>query len=103
MVTNNQRAVGTYWHWTAAAIKAVLQAQPFYGAVDILGNPFITGYEPLRDAAQQVIGIAYVGYKADLQALSKLVAESSVTTRFCRFIGSGWQLRQDEFSPGSTG
>lgn len=124
VVTNNQRAVGTLLAPDGAAVKAVLQDKPFYGAVDILGNPFITGYEPLRNAQQQVIGIAYVGYKADLQALSKLVADSRLLQQgFVALLDrngvvrahsahlsaeqvsqilaqpAGWQLRQDEFSP----
>ena len=28
----------------------------------ILGKAYITGYEPMRDAAKSVIGIYYVGY-----------------------------------------
>ena len=29
----------------------------------ILGKPYITGYEPMHNAAGGVIGIYYVGYK----------------------------------------
>jgi hypothetical protein len=29
---------------------------------DILGKPYVTGYEPIRDASSNVIGIYYVGY-----------------------------------------
>ena len=36
--------------------------EAFYGDVDILGKPYTTGYEPIRDAANKVIGIYYVGY-----------------------------------------
>jgi methyl-accepting chemotaxis protein len=31
--------------------------------VTILGTPYITGYEPLRDGSGHVIGIYYVGFK----------------------------------------
>jgi len=124
VVTNNQRAIGTLLAPDGAAIKAIMQDQSFYGAVDILGNPFITAYEPLRNTEQQVIGIAYVGYKADLQALSKLVADSRLLQQgFVALLDrngvvrahsahlsaeqvsqilaqpSGWQLRHDEFTP----
>jgi Single cache domain 3 len=30
--------------------------------VDILGKPYITGYDPIHDASGAVIGIYYVGY-----------------------------------------
>lgn len=124
VVTNNQRATGTMLAPDGAAIKAILQDQPFYGAVDILGNPFVTAYEPLRNTEQQVIGIAYVGYKADLQALSQLVADSRLLQQgFVALLDrngvvrahsahlsaeqvsqilaqpTGWQLRQDAFKP----
>jgi hypothetical protein len=28
----------------------------------ILGKPYITGYEPIHDASDKVIGVYYVGY-----------------------------------------
>jgi hypothetical protein len=30
--------------------------------VPILGKPYITGYEPIRDADSHIIGVYYVGY-----------------------------------------
>ncbi|MGM8228832.1 methyl-accepting chemotaxis protein [Cellvibrio sp. ARAG 10.3] len=50
----------------------------FYGVVDILGNPYVTGYEPILDSAGDVIGIWYVGYKADLTELSTAIAAGRV-------------------------
>ena len=35
----------------------------FYGEVDILGEPLVTGYDPIKDASGKVIGIWYVGYE----------------------------------------
>lgn len=75
---NGQRAVGTLLDPNGAAIKAIRQGQAFYGQVDILDNPFLTGYEPLKNAAGEVIGILYVGYSADLTILQRLVRESTV-------------------------
>jgi methyl-accepting chemotaxis protein len=31
--------------------------------VPILGTPYITGYEPIKDSSGAEIGIYYVGYK----------------------------------------
>ncbi len=59
---DGSRAIGTILDSKGKAIAAIRQNEPFYGEVDILGKPYITGYEPIRDAAKNVIGIYYVGY-----------------------------------------
>jgi Cache 3/Cache 2 fusion domain len=56
------RAVGTILDPKGKAIESIKKDEPFYGEVDILGKPFITGYKPIRDASKNVIGIYYVGY-----------------------------------------
>ena len=63
-VTNDDgaRAVGTILDPKGEAYEAVKKNQAFYGDVDILGKPYTTGYEPIRDATKNVIGIYYVGY-----------------------------------------
>ena len=57
------RAIGTILDPTGKAIAEIKQGKPFYGEVAILGTPYITGYEPMKDAGGNVIGIYYVGYK----------------------------------------
>jgi hypothetical protein len=57
------RAIGTVLDPAGKAIVQIRQGKPFYGEVTILGTPYITGYEPMTDAAGNVIGIYYVGYK----------------------------------------
>jgi hypothetical protein len=57
------RAIGTVLDPSGKAIAQIKQGKPFYGEVPILGTPYITGYEPMKDAAGKVIGIYYVGYK----------------------------------------
>jgi Cache 3/Cache 2 fusion domain len=57
------RAIGTVLDPTGKAIAAIRQGQAFYGEVPILGTPYITGYEPIRDGSGNVTGIYYVGYK----------------------------------------
>src|SRR5262245_20852132 len=56
------RAIGTVLDPKGKAIESIKRNEAFYGDVDILGKPYTTGYEPIRDAAHQVIGIFYVGY-----------------------------------------
>jgi len=36
------------------------KGEAFYGEVDILGKPYVTGYDPIKDASGKVIGIWYV-------------------------------------------
>jgi hypothetical protein len=57
------RAIGTILDPSGKAIAEIKQGKPFYGEVAILGTPYITGYEPMKDAGGNVIGIYYVGYK----------------------------------------
>ena len=57
------RAIGTILDPAGKAIAEIKQEKSFYGEVAILGTPYITGYEPMRDATGIVIGIYYVGYK----------------------------------------
>jgi hypothetical protein len=57
------RAIGTILEPTGKAIVQIKQGKPFYGEVPILGTPYITGYEPMKDTAGNLIGIYYVGYK----------------------------------------
>jgi hypothetical protein len=56
------RAVGTVLDPKGKAIVEIRQGRPFYGEVAILGTPYVTAYEPMRDRAGNVIGIYYVGY-----------------------------------------
>jgi Cache 3/Cache 2 fusion domain len=56
------RAIGTILDPKGKAIDFIRKNEAFYGDVDILGKSYTTGYEPIRDAANGVIGIYYVGY-----------------------------------------
>jgi len=57
------RAIGTILDPAGKAIAEIKQGKPFYGEVTILGTPYVTGYEPMKDGGGNVIGIYYVGYK----------------------------------------
>lgn len=80
VITQNKRATGTILAPDGLAIKAIRRGEAFYGTVDILGNPFVTGYEPIKNVGNQVIGISYVGYRADLDALNRIVKQSRLLT-----------------------
>ena len=56
------RAIGTILDPKGKAIESIRKNEAFYGDVDILGKPYTTGYDPIRDSSKNVIGIYYVGY-----------------------------------------
>jgi len=55
------RAVGTVL--AGPALEAIKAGKTYYGEVSILGTPYITGYEPIKDSSGTQIGVYYVGYK----------------------------------------
>ena len=73
VMRDGERAIGTILDPQGRAIAAIRDGRGFYGLVDILGNPFLTGYEPIRDAASRIVGIWYVGYQIDMDALRQTV------------------------------
>ena len=69
------RAIGTLLDPKGKVIGDIRDGKAFYGVVQILGNPFITGYEPMRDASGRIVGIWYVGYKAQIGAIKDEVGK----------------------------
>jgi hypothetical protein len=59
---DGSRAVGTMLDPKGKAFAAIAKGESYFGEADILGKPYVTGYEPIRDARSNVIGIYYVGY-----------------------------------------
>lgn len=62
---DGDRAIGTILDPEGDAIQAIQNGRAFYGVVDILDKPYITGYEPIFNSDQEIIGIYYVGYALD--------------------------------------
>ncbi|MCB5206591.1 Cache 3/Cache 2 fusion domain-containing protein [Methylovorus mays] len=85
---DGSRAIGTVLDPKGRAIEALREGKPFYGVVDILGNPYITGYEPMFDAEGKLIGIWYVGFQADMDALR-------TTMENTRFLETGFAAMLD--------
>jgi methyl-accepting chemotaxis protein len=89
---DGSRAVGTKLDRNAA-YKAVLEeGKEYRGTANILGNPFFTAYDPIKDANGKVIGILYVGVKQSefLGALQdmrlKLIALGFGFTALCGLL-----------------
>lgn len=55
------RAIGTVL--AGPALESIKAGKAHYGEVPILGTPYITGYEPIKDGSGAIIGVYYVGYK----------------------------------------
>jgi methyl-accepting chemotaxis protein len=78
VIKAGERAIGTKLAPNGKAIKQIENKQAYYGAVDILGSPYLTGYEPMFNASGDVVGIWYVGYSADLNVLEEAITQSHV-------------------------
>jgi len=76
VIKNDKRAIGTKLSPTGKAIVNINNGRPYFGEVDILGNPFLTGYAPMFDSNGETIGIWYVGYSADLRSIQDTIANS---------------------------
>src|SRR4029078_5991543 len=59
---DGSRAIGTVLDPTGKDIAAIAKGESYFGEAAILGKPYITGYEPIRNAGNNVIGVYYVGY-----------------------------------------
>jgi hypothetical protein len=59
---DGSRAIGTILDPKGKAIEFINMNEAFYGSATILGKPYLTGYEPMHDASNHVIGIYYFGY-----------------------------------------
>jgi methyl-accepting chemotaxis protein len=60
---NGDRAIGTKLAAGAAYDTVLGKGESFVGKADILGVPYFTKYEPIRDSAGNTIGVLYVGEK----------------------------------------
>jgi Cache 3/Cache 2 fusion domain len=59
---DGSRAIGTILDPNGPVIVAIKKDEAFYGDTNILGKPYVTGYEPIRDSANHVLGIYFVGF-----------------------------------------
>lgn len=55
------RAIGTIL--AGSALESIKASKAYYGKVQILGTPHISGYELIKDAAGATVGVYFVGYK----------------------------------------
>ncbi len=73
------RAIGTSLDPNGKAYAAVVQGNSFYGVTDILGKPYFTAYEPIKDAKGSVLGVYFVGYQLNtIDILAQTVKNSRI-------------------------
>src|SRR5262245_12496803 len=63
----NGRAIGT--GFAGPELESIKEGKAYYGTASFLGTPYVTGYEPIKDASGAIIGVYAVGYsQSDLDA-----------------------------------
>lgn len=62
VIKDGNRAVGTVLDPKGPAYAAIGKGEAFYGTVDILGKKYEAGYEPVKNAAGETLGVYYVGF-----------------------------------------
>lgn len=62
LTPEGKRGVGTPLA-RAKAYEAVSKGAQFCGPVDVLGTPYESCYNPIKDASGAVIGVSFVGFK----------------------------------------
>jgi len=59
---DGSRATGTMLEPDGPVITMIKKREGYYGDATILGRAYATGYDPIKDASGNVIGIYYIGY-----------------------------------------
>lgn len=73
---DGSRATGTTLNMAGGAGQAIQRGEAFFGQVEILGNPYLTAYTPMRNQSNDIVGIWYVGYSADMSELASAIESS---------------------------
>ncbi|WP_417441230.1 methyl-accepting chemotaxis protein [Idiomarina sp.] len=72
------RATGTRLDSSTQAYQTVMRGETYRGQVNILGQSYITAYQPIINSANRIIGILYVGYLANFDELKRYIADSRI-------------------------
>ncbi|MFO7730166.1 MAG: Cache 3/Cache 2 fusion domain-containing protein [Spirochaetia bacterium] len=92
IVTNIQkddgtRAVGTSLGKSSAAYQPIMNNNRFLGRATILGNNYLTAYDPLVNAQGKLIGILYVGIPIDeINAMADRLSEDIIFILVAVFV-----------------
>jgi methyl-accepting chemotaxis protein len=77
---NGERAVGTLLDRKSAAYAMVRTGKKFVGRAMLFGRPYMTVYTPVRDAADKVVAVLYIGLDISAQeaSLSAAVSQTKI-------------------------
>ncbi len=73
-----ERVIGTKLDSSGAAYQAVSKGSEYYGEATILGANYMTGYAPMYDDSQQLIGVYFVG--VPIEAIDAIMLEGQIST-----------------------
>jgi len=100
---DGSRAVGTPLARNAAYETVLNKGQPYRGTADILGKPFFTAYDPIKDAAGKTIGILFVGIpESDVMGAiggARWMLALSAAVISLLVAGAAWYAGRRMFSP----
>ena len=74
---SGKRMTGTQLDTASAAYQAVVQGQSYEGEAEILGQTYVTGYEPILDGGK-VVGIYFVG--VPMETIEAILADGRAST-----------------------
>ena len=86
-----ERVIGTALDHKHPAYPLMLAGKPYTGRAKLFGRDYMTHYQPLRDAAGDVVGIAFVGvnYSDGLAALKERMRQLQVGSDGYFFVVDG--------------
>lgn len=76
---SGERAVGTLLDRKSPAYTEMRAGRKFVGRITLFGRPFMTVYEPIKDAAGRIVGILYIGL--DISKQQVFLSEAVDKTR----------------------
>ncbi len=77
---DGERAVGTMLGSGHPAHSLMLAGKTYTGRADLFGKPYMTRYEPIKDATDKVIGILFIGF--DITDFQAAIEKLAVETRY---------------------
>jgi methyl-accepting chemotaxis protein len=77
---DGSRAIGTLLDPNGAAYAALSEGRSYTGRAVLFGRPYMTHYDVLRDQAQQVVGVLFIGF--DVAMFDAAIALTVQSTRF---------------------
>ncbi|MBM7871672.1 signal transduction histidine kinase [Clostridium pascui] len=75
---DNKSAIGTFISSSSPVYRKIVNAESYYDSNLVEGNWLITGYKPLLDKNQKVIGAIALGYKTLNEYLEKTLSDIKI-------------------------